>query len=96
MSRKHRLGLIAGRALYDQTLQVAAVAFGEQRYRDALGVYERFLAEHPGVHTTEIEHRVQVLKSYIEEHIEGMPGTEDSAQAAQDDVVLKRVPHRIE
>ena len=96
MSRGHRVRLLAGRALYDKALEAASEAFRDLRYRDALGVYERFLSEHPGIHTEEIEHRIRVLKEYIEEHIEESPGTTDSSKAAQESVVVKHVERSTE
>ena len=70
MSRRVRLQLRAGKALYNEACRKAAEAFSEGRFRDALAIYEQFADERPDIHTEEIQVRTRALKEYIEDHVE--------------------------
>jgi LPS sulfotransferase NodH len=70
MSRRLKLQLRAGKALYNEACRKAAEAFSERRFRDALAIYEQFAEEHPDTHTDEIQVRTHALKEYIEDHVE--------------------------
>ena len=74
MSRRMRLQLRAGKALFKEVCRKAAEAFSEGRFRDALALYEGFVEEHPGTHTDEIQVRIRGLKEYIEDHVERPQG----------------------
>ena len=75
MSRRLRLQLRAGKALYNEVCRKAAEAFSERRFRDALTLYEGFAKDHPDTHTDEIQVRIRGLKEYIEDHVERLQGT---------------------
>lgn len=73
MRYRKRLRLHPHHGQYEEAIRSAGVLFGQEQYREALAVYERFLAEHPEVYAEEIQHRAQVLRGYITEHIESGP-----------------------
>jgi hypothetical protein len=75
MSRRLRLQLRAGKALYNEVCRKAAEAFSERRFRDALAIYEQFAEEHPDTHTDEIQVRIRGLKEYIEDHVDRLQDT---------------------
>jgi hypothetical protein len=74
MSRRLKLQLRAGKALYNEACRKAAEAFSEGRFRDALALYEGFAKEHPDTHTDEIRLRARALKEYIDDHVERPQG----------------------
>lgn len=67
MSRRHKLQLRLGKALYKEVCQQGAEAFGEGRYKDALSIYEQFAQEHPHTHAEELQLKLRALKEYIED-----------------------------
>jgi hypothetical protein len=70
MRRRLRLKLRADRTLFAAAQRAAGEAFSEQRYHDALAIYEKFAQEHPGAHEEDIQLRIRALRNYITEHVE--------------------------
>ena len=70
MRRRLGLKLHPDRVAFDAACKAAGEAFREQRYRDALAIYETFAAEHPTALEEEVQLRIRALKGYIAEHVE--------------------------
>jgi hypothetical protein len=70
MRRRLRVKFRTDKVLFDQVCRDAGAMFREQRYRDALAIYEQFAKEHPDTRKEEIQHRILALKDYIEGHAE--------------------------